>query len=208
VRSKNGAAGRVSFIQAARRQQIIAAAIATVTAVGYGQASLARIADQAQISKSIISYHFANKDELLEQVVVQVVGEWSTFMRPFLDAETTATGRLAAYIRSRLAYMRDNHTRLIAVAEIIVNHRGPDGKPVFAERDADPVADLVAILREGRKSGEFRAFDPAVLAMTITQGIDGALSYWAEHPDTDLTAYGEELVTLFGLATERTESST
>lgn len=206
MRSKNGAAGRVSFIQAARRQQIIAAAIATVTAVGYGQASLARIAEQAQISKSVISYHFANKDELLEQVVRQVVDDWAAFMRPFLEAETTATGRLAAYIRSRLAYMRDNHSRLIAVAEIIVNHRGPDGKPVFAERDADPVAELVAILQAGRKSGEFREFDPVVLAMTITQGIDGALTYWAEHPDTDLTAYGEELVTLFSLATQSTGS--
>ena len=204
MRSKNGAAGRVSFIQAARRQQIIAAAIATVTAVGYGQASLARIADQAQISKSVISYHFANKDELLEQVVVQVVDDWAAFMRPFLEAETTATGRLAAYIRSRLAYMRDNHTRLIAVAEIIVNHRGPDGKPVFAERDAAPVAELVGLLRSGQQAGEFREFDPVVLAMTITQGIDGALTYWAEHPGTDLTAYGEELVTLFGLATQQT----
>jgi AcrR family transcriptional regulator len=196
----------VSFIQAARRQQIIAAAIATVTAVGYGQASLARIADQADISKSVISYHFANKDDLLEQVVVQVDEDWAAFMRPFLEAETTAAGRLAAYLRSRLAYMRDNHERLIAVAEIVVNHRDSDGRPVFAERDADPASELVAILHEGGRTGEFRAFDPVVLAMTITQGIDGALTYWAEHPDTDLTAYGEELVTLFGLATENTGS--
>jgi AcrR family transcriptional regulator len=202
MRSKNGAGGRVSFIQAARRQQIIAAAIATVTAVGYGQASLARIADQAEISKSVISYHFANKDDLLEQVVRQVNTDWAAFMRPFLDAETTAAGRLAAYIRSRLAYMRDNQSRLVAVAEIVVNHRGPDGTPVFAERDADPAAELVTILRDGRADGEFRDFDPVVLAMTITQGIDGALTYWSEHPSTDLTAYGEELVTLFGLGTE------
>jgi AcrR family transcriptional regulator len=191
----------VSFIQAARRQQIIAAAISTVTAVGYGQASLARIADQAQISKSVISYHFANKDALLEQVVHQVNDDWAAFLRPLLDAETTATGRLAAYIRARLAYMRDNQARLVAVAEIVVNHRGPDGKPVFAERDTDPAAELVTILRDGRQNGEFRDFDPIVLAMTITQGIDGALTYWAEHPQTDLSAYGEELVTLFGLAT-------
>lgn len=205
MRSKNGAAGRVSFIQAARRRQIIAAAISTVTAVGYGQASLARIADEAQISKSVISYHFANKDDLLEQVVHQVVDDWARYLRPFLDAETTAGGRLAAYIRSRLAYLRDNHVQLIAVAEIVVNHRGPDGKPVFAERDAAPVADLLAILREGRQTGEFREFDPVVLAMTITQGIDGARTYWAEDPGTDLTAYAEELVTLFRLATQEKE---
>ncbi|WP_344217555.1 TetR/AcrR family transcriptional regulator [Kribbella sancticallisti] len=206
MRSKNGAGGRVSFIQAARRRQIIGAAIETVTAVGYGQSSLARIAEQAEISKSVISYHFANKDELLEQVVAQVMDDWAAFMRPFLEAESTATGRLSAYIRSRLAYMRDNQTRLVAVAEIIVNHRGPDGRPVFAERDAAPVAELVELLRSGQQAGEFRGFDPVVLAMTITQGIDGALTYWADHPGTDLTAYGEELVTLFGLATQQPRS--
>lgn len=207
MRSKSGAGGRVSFIQAARRRQIIGAAIETVTAIGYGQASLARIADQAEISKSVISYHFANKDELLEQVVIQVMDDWAAFMQPFLDAETTPTGRLAAYIRSRLAYMRDNQSRLVAVAEIVVNHRGADGKPVFAERDAAPVTELVELLREGQRSGDFREFDPVVLAMTITQGIDGALTYWADHPGTDLTAYGEELVTLFGLATQQTRST-
>ncbi len=207
MRSKNGAGGRVSFIQAARRRQIIGAAIETVTAVGYGQASLARIAEEAEISKSVISYHFANKDELLEQVVIQVMDDWAAFMQPFLDAESTPTGRLAAYIRSRLAYMRDNQSRLVAVAEIVVNHRGPDGKPVFAERDAVPVTELIELLRAGQRAGDFRAFDPVVLAMTITQGIDGALTYWADHPGTDLTAYGEELVTLFGLATQQTRST-
>jgi hypothetical protein len=39
--------------------------------------------------------------------------------------------------------------------------------------------------------------------MTITQGIDGALTHWAKNPGTDLTAYGEELVTLFDLATRK-----
>jgi AcrR family transcriptional regulator len=207
MRSKSGAGGRVSFIQAARRRQVIGAAIETVTAVGYGQASLARIAEQAEISKSVISYHFANKDELLEQVVIQVMDDWAAFMQPFLDAETTPTGRLAAYIRSRLAYMRDNQSRLVAVAEIVVNHRGPDGKPVFAERDAAPVTELVELLRSGQQSGDFREFDPVVLAMTITQGVDGAQTYWADHPGTDLTAYGEELVTLFGLATQQTRNT-
>jgi AcrR family transcriptional regulator len=201
VRSKSGAGGRVSFIQAARRLQIIGAAIEAVTAVGYGQASLARIAEQADISKSVISYHFANKAELLEQVVVQVMDDWAAFMQPYLDAETTSAGGLAAYIRSRLAYLRDNQAKLVAVAEIVVNHRDADGKQVFPEHDAAPVADLVATLEAGQRAGEFREFDPVVIAMTITQGIDGALTYWAEHPGADLTAYGDELVTLFQLAT-------
>ena len=195
----------MSFIQTARRAQIIEAAIATVTAVGYGQASLARIAAEAGISKSVISYHFVNKEDLLEKVVEQVLADWDASMRPIVDAEPTATGQLAAYVRSRLDYLRENRTRLIALAEIIVNHRDADGRTVFAERDTEPVDELLAILRAGQTSGEFRAFDPIVVAMTVTQAIDGAVTRWAAHPETDLTSYAEELVTLYRLATEQLE---
>jgi hypothetical protein len=131
------------------------------------------------------------------------VDDWAAYMQPFLDAESTARGRLAAYIRSRLAYLRDNQTRLVAVAEIIVNHRDADGRPVFAELDAQPVADLLAIMRAGQSAGEFREFNPTVVAITVAQGIDGALDHWAKAPGIDLAEYGEELVTLFDLATQK-----
>jgi AcrR family transcriptional regulator len=114
--------------------------IETVIAVGYGRASLARIAEHADISKSVISYHLANKADLLEQVVIQVVDDWAAFMQSFLEREDTMAGRLAAYIRSRLAYMRDNQSRLLAVAEIVHNHRRPDGAPVFPSGTASPWA--------------------------------------------------------------------
>ncbi|MDX6237213.1 MAG: hypothetical protein QOG10_2028 [Kribbellaceae bacterium] len=134
---------------------------------------------------------------------MQVVDDWAAFMQGFLEREDTMAERLAAYIRSRLAYMRDNQSRLLAVAEIVDNHRRPDGVPVFPEGYGVPLGDLEATLRAGQGDGEFREFDPAVLAMTITQGIDGALTYWAKNPGTDLTAYGEELVALFDLATQK-----
>lgn len=203
MRSKISPHGRLSFIQAARRRQIITAAVETVAALGYQGASLARIAERAGISKSVISYHFANKDELLEQVVVEIIGDWEASMRPHIEAESSSARKLSAYIRSRLAYMKEHQLHLVAVAEIIVNHRRADGTPVFAERDAEPVTELVELLRTGQRAGEFRDFDPRVVAMTITQGIDGALTMWAEDRSVDLEAYAEELVTVFDLATRR-----
>lgn len=194
----------MSFIQSARRAQIIAAAIETVTAVGYGQASLARIADHANISKSVISYHFANKADLLEQVVAQVHADWAAFLQPFLDAEATARGRLAAYIRCRLTYLQDHRIHLVAVAEITRNHRGPDGQLVFTERSAQPVDELLTILRAGQRAGEFRAFDPVVVATAVIHSIDGVLASSA--PDTDLATSAAELVTLFDQATLRSRS--
>ena len=58
-----------SFIETARRAQIMAAAIDTIAEVGYGQASLARIAETAGTSKGVIIYHFGGKDELVRELV-------------------------------------------------------------------------------------------------------------------------------------------
>ena len=42
-------------------------AIEVLAELGYAQTSFARIAERAGISKSVISYHFAGKDELLDR---------------------------------------------------------------------------------------------------------------------------------------------
>ncbi|MEV7908062.1 TetR family transcriptional regulator, partial [Streptomyces anulatus] len=46
-----------SFIERARRAQIIASAIEVIAEHGFANASLARIAKHAGISKGVISYH-------------------------------------------------------------------------------------------------------------------------------------------------------
>ncbi|MEQ6854825.1 TetR family transcriptional regulator [Lysinibacillus capsici] len=49
-----------TFIQEARKQQIIEATIATLDDIGYVKASLAQIAKRASISTALISYHFVD----------------------------------------------------------------------------------------------------------------------------------------------------
>lgn len=51
-----------SFIESARRRQLIEAAVATVNDVGYHRASLAEIAGRAQIAKSAVAYYFSSKE--------------------------------------------------------------------------------------------------------------------------------------------------
>ena len=62
------AASERTFIETARRAQIVAAAIDTIAEVGYARASLVRIASRIGISRGLISYHFAGKDELIKEV--------------------------------------------------------------------------------------------------------------------------------------------
>ncbi|TMR24884.1 TetR family transcriptional regulator [Nonomuraea turkmeniaca] len=195
---------RNPIIEEARRKQIIDAAIQTVASVGYAQASLSRIAQHAQISKSVISYHFAGKDELLEQVVNQIYDDTWAFIQARLETETSAAGRLRTYIQANLDYMRAHRSRVLAVGDIVGSHRAADGTPRFATTtDESVITLLAAILRQGLDDGEFRDFDPQVVAVTVGQALIGAVGRWAVDPTVDLTAYAIELTTLFDRATRK-----
>ncbi|HMK98465.1 MAG TPA: TetR family transcriptional regulator, partial [Acidimicrobiales bacterium] len=112
---------RRTFIENARRQQIVGAAIDTIAEVGYAQASLARIAARLGISKGVISYHFASKDDLIKQVVIDVVEAGRAYILPRVFAEPTGPAMLRAYIESNLAFMREHRNYMVAVVEILRN---------------------------------------------------------------------------------------
>ncbi len=53
----------------------------------------------------------------------------------------------------------------------------------------------------GRSSGQFRRFDPRVMATLIQRAIDGLPFLLAAEPGIDIPAYAHEVVTMFDLAT-------
>lgn len=194
----------LSFIEQARRQQIIEATIAGVAEEGYAGASLAKIARRAKISKSVVVYHFGGKGALLETAVYQIFGEIWNFMRPRLQAENTARGRLRAFIESQFAFLEQRRARLLTISYILMNHRDRHGVLyLHEEAEKTNLQALGSMLEEGQKGGEFRAFAVRPMAATLIHAINGALGQWAADPKVSLSEYGREIVTIFELATQK-----
>ncbi len=193
---------RASFIEEARRGQIIDSAIETFAELGYANASLARIAERAGISKGVISYHFAGKTEVMEQIVERVYRDIAGFVMARMEQETTAAGALRANIRAVADYMRGHRAHLLALGEIFNNLRTDEGKRRFGIAFSEPVyAAREEMFREGQQSGQFRSFDPRVMSITVQAAIDGMFAYWVTYPDHDLEAHADELADLFEHAT-------
>lgn len=195
-----------SFIEAARREQIINCAIDTIASLGYAQTSLAEIAKRAKISKGIITYYFSSKDELIQQVLASIFSKADEFMRSQALA-TSAAARLRSYIDSNIAFLRNDRKQVLALVDILVNARDKAGKPLLSAAKYEPVLEgLEQILIQGQQAGEFRAFSTRVMAVAIRGAIDGIPGQMTTHPGLDLQAYATELTTLFERATRQPKS--
>lgn len=187
-----------SFIEEARRAQIIDGAITAFAERGYAGTSLARIADRIGISKGVISYHFAGKDELMEQVVESVYERITDFVVPLVAAETTAIARIGARIRAVARYARLHPTQVKALSEVLSNLRDEDGRLRYGDNFNESIYQgLEAEFRAGHATDELRVFDPRVMAVTVEAAIDAMISYWDSYPEHDITAHADELVDLF-----------
>ncbi len=193
-----------TFIETARRAQIVDAAIDTIAEVGYGQASLGRIADRIGISRGLISYHFAGKEELINEVVRGVLEQARAYMLPRIAAQTTGPGMVRTYIESNLVFIRDHRNHLIAIVEIARNRVA--GKPPLSQRlphnPDEAVNALTQLLARFQQAGDLRAdFDPRAVAIAIRAAIDAAPARLAADPQFDLDGYTHEIADVFERAT-------
>ena len=191
-----------TFTEKARRAQIVECAIQTVAELGYPRSSLTEIARRAGVSKGVISYHFAGKDELIEQVVLELYTRAGELIGSRVEQAPTAAAALQGYLEANLAFIKAHPGYVQVLTDIFMNHRRPDGLPHF---DADGAESLVRhlerILRSGQDAGEFREFATQPMAIVIRAAIDAASGQVAMNPDFDVNAYAHELLTLFALAT-------
>ena len=192
-----------TFTETARRAQIVAAAIDTIAELGYGQASLARIAETAGTSKGVIIYHFGGKDELMRELVAEVVARGVAYMEPQVDAEPTGAGKLRAYIESNLAFMGENRNRMAAIFEIALNARAADGSRLYDSAYHDmSVAAVQELLVHFQGTGEFlSSFDPHVMAMAIRAAINVVPAHLARDPALDVAHHAREIADMFHIAT-------
>ena len=193
-----------TFIENARRQQIVAASIDTIAELGFAQASLARIAERIGISKGVISYHFAGKDDLIRQVAIEIVEAARAYIIPRVLAESTGPATLRVYIESHLEFMREHRNYMVAIVDIVRNGAlTTGGQRRFDGREVDvAVHFLEELLARLQAEGGLRGdFDPGVMAVVIRGAIDSVPYRLVGDPDLDLDRYSREIVRLFDRAT-------
>jgi AcrR family transcriptional regulator len=153
----------------------------------------------------VISYYFEGRRELVEEVVKTVLAKATDVMQPRVVTESSAAGRLRAYLTTNLEFLGSHPKDVRALLSITASARTEDGKAMFEFAGVfdRAVHDLEELLRRGQERGEFREFSTRAMAVAIRNTIDGLASHLAVDPQLDLKSYADQLATIFDLATRR-----
>ncbi len=177
---------RGTFVEQARRRQIVDCTVAVVARDGFAAASLAAIAREAGISKPAVLYHFADKDELMTAVVTDVLGQFVAEVGGPVDAADGPAAALRAYVSAFLGYLgtHPEHIRFL-----VAGGSGAGG-------DDSRTADVARLIAGGVEVGEFTVTDPRVAATLVNGALDGVVGAWLADPGFDLAAARPEVETL------------
>jgi TetR/AcrR family fatty acid metabolism transcriptional regulator len=141
-----------------------------------------------------VLYHFAGKEELLQTLVMETFLASVPYMVPPVRAEKTAKGKLAAYIRANGRFIDENRTAALAMYEMFIGYRSPEGK-----RLDQVMAESVAA---NPPQGELAELDPVGI---FELGRRTAVMFLVRDKEFDVIGYCEELVTIFENATKEGE---
>jgi TetR/AcrR family fatty acid metabolism transcriptional regulator len=197
--------GRTTFTQLKRRDQLVDCAIDAIAELGFTRASVGEVARRAGVSKGVVTYHFAAKDDLIGAVIADVLASMREYLEPRIraaDPMQFPERFIAAYVTEWAGYYRTHARDVLALVRIYNGFRDESGWPNAAfDVRAEEVAIVERVLRLGQDMGRLGIFDAGVMAALMKAAVDDLLTQFADNPELDLEAYAAELVALFERAT-------
>ncbi|WP_344591079.1 TetR/AcrR family transcriptional regulator [Actinomadura vinacea] len=183
----------LSFIEQARRGQLIEITIGLVAERGYAATSLASIAQAAGITKGAVLYHFASKDAVMAAAHAHVLSALVADVGAAVDA-APADQAPAAYVRRMVGHMADRPDHARVLIEAMINDDRPDSGARWKP--------LAAILQDARKArGQDPGTDPRTLALIVGGAIDAIIGERLQDADYDVEAGAESLIAMLEAAT-------
>ncbi|MFJ7942202.1 TetR/AcrR family transcriptional regulator [Streptomyces sp. NPDC096354] len=156
------------------REEVLAAAMATIAERGLDGLTMAGLGREVSMSSGHLLYYFRTKDELLLQALEWSEGRLGAQRRELLARQLPVRERLDAYVD---LYIPDGHRDPHWTLWLEVWNRSQNADADARARQAAIERawhrDLVALLAEGTSRGEFRAVDAERYATRLRALLDG-----------------------------------
>ncbi|MFW5967053.1 MAG: TetR/AcrR family transcriptional regulator [Persicimonas sp.] len=171
-----------------RREEITEALLRTMARHGYAKATIARIAEEADLNPGLIHYHFASKQEILLELIGHLVGQQGAAVADSLAEAGGPVEKLRLLIDAMLATGETADSDAVAawVAITAESIRQAEVREAFEEALDALVRVLEAVIAEGCVEGVFEPADglsEAACATALMATVQGYLTVSGSAPD-------------------------
>lgn len=176
-----------------RSAEIMEAAAQVFAERGYHGASTQDIADLLHIRQASLYYYFPSKEAALEQVCLQGVGGFYETAQAIASGPGTAHEKLSGLIRAHIAPLldRSNFVRVFLTQRQFLPTKSRQRVGKWS-RGIEQIFENV--IRQGMRSGEFRADADPRLATLAILGMANSVAAWYGKEDISLERIGGEFV--------------
>ena len=144
---------------------------------GYAGTSLRDIAEEAQITKAALYYHFPNKEALYQQIVVDNLQALIDRVNAALESAASATDKVRTFMLTSADVYAEAPDAWLAGSNTFWSSMSPDTRAAAIGRRDKYEKLLRSCLAEGVASGEFRQVDPALTGRLLLSTLN-QLARW------------------------------
>ena len=187
--------GKRTFIEEARRAQILDAALQLFAEQGYNETSLSDIAAAVGVSKGVISYHFKGKAELGAEALRHLLRRYGEFVRQRLDTKPTLREKLLELPAACIEFVRKGSSDYLVYLDTLGSFGiALERRKFMAWADAGMRGLICELLQQAQDRKEIPKFPVQPLADVLQAAVDGLTEQAAVAPqDVDLQASGRVL---------------
>jgi AcrR family transcriptional regulator len=163
--------------QAARRQQLVSAAIELIAERGLAALTLAAIADRAGVSHRLVAYYYADLESLVAEAHEAAVERYYWARLRALDEGAAPEQRLLQLIGSGLPRRRDRQLSQVLNELSVSASRSAVHARLMADLFEREVSLYLAVLADGERSGAFRLGQPPLAAARNLVALEDAYGF-------------------------------
>lgn len=192
----------LSFIEVARRQHLVDAAIEAIAELGLAKASNASIAARAGVSPALINYHFGSRQGLITQMLSTIQNRVDEAMEP-VEVDESYASALAGMLRRFAVYCLDNLPAMLVLTQF--EQHAHAGRATADVEQAKGLEELRTFIAEGQSCGQFRAVDPGLAASVLMNAMTDLPQEIRLRGDSDRAVFEQDWPTLFVNSVAATE---
>lgn len=179
-----------------RRQEIVQAATKSFTQFGYKATTIEQVAKLANVGKGTIYTFFLNKDELFQEVVLNLIYEMKETTDQTIDVSVSFLENAHTSLMKMLEF-RERHLLFAKLIEEEKSLRTPAVHQMLLTIEKEIVTYVSMRIQNGIEKGEIRQCNPEQVAFLMLKSYLAFIVDWQLSHDEPVTE--QEILELFNM---------